>query len=85
MGQMWAQNVFFFCNFLKFGSLVFFDVTYNDSWQECLTCSRGKIHEKKKKKIGPEFGSNWLKSDPRLIFLPFSQVWCISFLLNCIG
>ena len=36
----------FFCHFLKFGSLVFLQIAYNDSLQQCLTNSRGKIHEK---------------------------------------
>ena len=36
-----------FCHFLKFGSLVFPEITYNNSLQQCLTSSRGKIHEKK--------------------------------------
>ena len=48
----------------------FLEVAYNDSLQQCLTCSRDKIH--KKKNLGPNLG---LKLD----FLPFSQVWLISF------
>ena len=36
----------FFCRFLKFGSLVFLEITYNDSLQQFLTSSRGKIHTK---------------------------------------
>ena len=36
----------FFCHFLKFGSLVLLEIAYNDSLQQCLTSSRGKIHYK---------------------------------------
>ena len=32
----------FFCHFLKFGSLVFLEIAYNDNLQQCLTSSRGK-------------------------------------------
>ena len=33
-------------NFLEFGSLVFLEIAYNDSSQQCLTSSRSKTHEK---------------------------------------
>ena len=36
-----------FCHFLKFGSLVFLEIAYNDSLQQCLISSRGKTHKKK--------------------------------------
>ena len=36
-----------FCHFLKFGSSVFLEIAYNDSLQQYLTTSTGKIHEKK--------------------------------------
>ena len=29
------------------GSLVFLEITYNDSLQQCLTSNKGKAHEKK--------------------------------------
>ena len=46
---------FFFSIFvLKLGSLVFLEIAYNDSFQQCLTCSRGKIHEKNI--LGPNLG-----------------------------
>ena len=51
--QIWAKGTkivlesSFFCHCLKFGSLVFLELAYNDSLQQCLTCRRGKIHEKK--------------------------------------
>ena len=34
-----------FCHFLEFGSLVFLEITYNDSLKQCLTSNRGKAHE----------------------------------------
>ena len=34
------------CHFLKFGSLVFLEIAYNDSLQQFLTFSRSKICEK---------------------------------------
>ena len=67
-----------FCDFLEFASLDFCETAYNDSLHQCLTSSRGKT----KKKWGPKFIQ---KSGPKLGFLSFSQVWFISFLLNCIG
>ena len=65
-----------FCHFFKFGSLVFSEFAYNDSLQQCLACSRSKIHEKKEKKCSPNLGQ-------KLGFLSFSQVWFISFPQNC--
>ena len=50
--QIWAKEAKicpetrFFCYFLKFGSLVFVEIAYSDSLQQCLTCSRGKMYEK---------------------------------------
>ena len=46
-----SQNIMkmivgFFCHFLKFGSLVFLEIAYNDSVKQCVTSSRGKIHKK---------------------------------------
>ena len=66
----------------SFGSLVFLEIEYNDSLQQFITSSRGKTHEKKF--WGPNLGHNMPKSGPKLVFLPFSQVWFISFPLNCI-
>ena len=37
----------FFWHFLKFGSLVFFEIANNDSFHQYLTSSRGKVYEKK--------------------------------------
>ena len=75
------QNQVFY-HFLNFSSLVFFEIAYNYSLRQCLTTIRGKTHQK----VWGEhkFGSDRPKLDPKLSFLPFSQVWCISFLLNYI-
>ena len=72
-----------FFHFLKFCSLVFFQIAYNDSLQQCITSSRDKSHGKNI--LGPNLGQNEPKSGPKLGFLPFSQAWFISFPLNCIG
>ena len=45
MCQNWAQN-WVFCDFLKFDSLPFFEISYDDCLQQCPTSSRSKIHEK---------------------------------------
>ena len=52
--QIWAKEakigpetcLFFFCHFLKFGSLVFLAFAYSDTLQQCLTSTRDKTHEK---------------------------------------
>ena len=36
-----------FCHFLKFGSLDFLEIAYNDSLEQCLNTSRGKTGKKK--------------------------------------
>ena len=58
-----------FRHFLKFGSLVFLEITYNNSLQQCI-----------KKNFGPNLGQNGPNSGPKFVLLPFSQVWFISFL-----
>ena len=63
--QIWAKVEYktrFFCHFLRFGSLVFLEIAYNDSLQQCITPSRGKNH----KKIfwEPNLGQKGAKSDP---------------------
>ena len=46
-----------FCHFLKFGALVFFEIAYNDSFQQCIIFSIGETHEKNFwAKIGSETG-----------------------------
>ena len=70
--------VYWFYRF-SWGSCTFLENAYNDSLRQYLTSIRGKTHEKK---IGEP---NWPKSGLKLSFSPFSQVWFISFPLNCIG
>ena len=41
-----AQNEVF-GHFFEFGLLVFLEIAYNDSLQQCITSSRNKTHEKK--------------------------------------
>ena len=67
-----------FCHFLAFGSSVFLEIEHDDSLQQCLTMSkiRGPIWAKWLK---------WVKIEPRIRFLLFSQVWCISFTLDYVG
>ena len=43
--QIRAWN-YVFCHFLRFGSLFFLEIACSDTLQQCLTTSRGKIHEK---------------------------------------
>ena len=52
-----AQNGGFRC-FHEFRLLVFFEIAYGDSLQQCLTSSRGKTHEKKfwDPKLDPKLG-----------------------------
>ena len=51
--QIWAKATIigpktsFFPHFLKFGSLVFLEISYNDSLHQFLTSSGTKIQEKK--------------------------------------
>ena len=56
-----AQN-YVFCHFFKFDSLVFLEVAYSDSLQQCLTSARGKTHEKC---LGTQF---WAKIGPEICF-----------------
>ena len=77
--KFWPETRFF-CYFLKFCSLVFLEVAYNDSLQQVEVSLTEKI-----------FGDQiWLKQAKirakiSWVFLPFSHVWFICFPLNCIG
>ena len=57
---------FFFVIFLRFGSLVFLEIAYNDSLQQCLTSRRSKTHEQTF--WGPTFSQNRPKPGPKLVF-----------------
>ena len=45
-GSKSGSKLVFFCHFLRFGSLVFIEIAYNDSLHQCITSSRVKAHEK---------------------------------------
>ena len=107
-----------FLPFVKFSSLVFLEIIYNDSLQQCITSSWGKTHEKNwggggganldqnrlklclevgflpclttsrvkthKKGFGTQILAKHNKLGPKFLgILSFSQVWFISFPLNC--
>ena len=88
--QIWAKQTkfgpefffffFFFFHLLKIGSLVFLEIAYNDSLQQCLTSSRGKAHEEKF--LRPKYGPSKPKLDTKLGFSSFCQNWFISFPRN---
>ena len=71
-----AQNDIF-RHFIEFGWYVFVEIEYDDSLRQCQICIGGGG--------GVKFGPNGPKSGSKLGFSPFSQVWLISFPLNCIG
>ena len=85
--QIWVKQakIRFFAIFSSLVHLVFLEIAYNYSLQQCLTSGWGKSHEK-------DFGGPNLcqKLCLKIGFSPFSNyvfshVWFISFLLNCIG
>ena len=86
MGLNQAQNEVS-RHFLDFESLVYLEIAYDDSLQQCLTSSRGKPPyphphppPPPQKNWGPRFGSDEPKLGPKLcFFFSFSQVWFISF------
>ena len=61
--QVWAKEAKialktrFLFNFLKFGSLVFLEIAYNDNLQQFLTSNRGKTDEKNILELN--LGQNW--------------------------
>ena len=69
-------------NFLKIGSLGFFDIVHDDSWLWYLVADEARFFFKKNWQS--EFGPKGPKSGPKLGFLSFSEVWFISFPCNCI-
>ena len=44
--KLGPNQFFFFFQFLKFGSLVFLEIAYSDSLEQCITSSRDKTHKK---------------------------------------
>ena len=77
LGPKLGPTLGVFLSFSQIWCLSFFEIACNDSLQQCLTYCRGKIYEKKF--WGSKFGPKGRKSCPELGFLPFSQVWFISF------
>ena len=67
-----------FCHFLQFGVLVFLEIGYSDSLQQCITSSRGKTHEKSF--FGTNFGSKQAKTRSKISFFWFIQVGAYVFL-----
>ena len=67
-------------SFLKIGSLVFSDIIHDDSWPWYLLTDRARFL--KKILVTQMSGPDGTKSGPKIGFLPFSQVWFISFLWN---
>ena len=74
------ETRFFLGHFLNFVSLVFLEIAYNYSLQQCITSSRDKNPQNKF--LGPNLGQNGPKLSLILGFQPFFQVWFISFPLN---
>ena len=55
-----------FCHFLQFGLLVFLEIAYSDSLEQCITSTRGKTHEKSFLEL--TLGQNRPKPGPKLVF-----------------
>ena len=69
MGQNHARNQVF-CHFLKLGSLVVLEIAHNDSLQQFLSSSTGKIHEKK---FGAQIWAKGTKIRPEIRFFAISS------------
>ena len=61
-------------NFLEFGSLVFFEIAYNDNLQQCLTYSRGKSPWKKM--FGTQIWTKRAKISPGISFFCHFRKFC---------
>ena len=73
MGQNHSGN-HVFCHFLQCGSLVFLEIEYNDSLQQCIKSSRAKIPSKNKI-CGLNFGQTEPNSGQKLVvFAIFSSL-----------
>ena len=72
MGLNQAQNKVF-RHLLEFGSYAFLEIAQNDSFRQCLSSSRGEIHEKKKK-IEVQIWAKQAKISPKIrLFAIFSS------------
>ena len=82
-GKNTSQNQVFFPS-SQFGLLIFIEIAYIDSLQQCITSSRGKSKKKKKKKKKKKWGSylgqNGLKSGFKVSFLLFFRFASLVFL-----
>ena len=92
--QIWAKigpETRFFCHFLKFDSLVFLEIAYSYSLQQCLTCLV-EVKSSKKffgtnicakgAKIGPE--ARFLANIFKFGSLVFLEITCNDSLKQCI-
>ena len=71
MGLNQAQNKVF-RHLLEFGSYAFLEIAQNDSFRQCLSSSRGEIHEKKK--IEVQSWAKQAKISPKIrLFAIFSS------------
>ena len=70
-------------SFLKIGLLAF-SIVDDDNWLWYLVTDGARFWRKTSKIWRSEFGPSGPKSGPKLGFLPFSQVWLISFHWICI-
>ena len=71
MGLNQAQNKVFH-HLLEFGSYAFLEIAQNDSFRQCLSSSRGEIHEKKK--IEVQIWAKQAKISPKIrLFAIFSS------------
>ena len=71
-----------FCYFLQFGLLVFLEIAYIDSLQQCMSSFSGKT---RRKILGIQIWVKQAKIGSKIRFLSFFQVWFISFSGNCTG
>ena len=55
----------FFCYFFKFGSLVFLEIEYSDSLEQCVTSTKGKTY---KKDFGTKLWPKRTKIRPKISF-----------------
>ena len=84
MARIWGKwaEIWPKTRFLKFGSLVFLDIAYNDSLQQCITSSRGKTHQKNPYKNfwGPNLGQRCQNRPGTRFFFHFLKFGTFVFL-----
>ena len=77
MGLNQAHNEVFH-HFFELGSLIFLEIAYNDSLQQCLTFSRGDTHGKNF--WGPNLGQTSLNQSQNEVFVHFFKFGSLVFL-----